>query len=445
MSEALLRGAEMLGFTPHQAQIDLGLMLDRREETNAVLWPRRSGKSEGIWAWILGMCDLNDDFFVIVSGQTGAKSRDRFMAAARKLDRFYPREAGGPFIRRGAMPDMDFQNGSRLWNISPKPDNFRGDAAHVYLQDEAMTLDAQEGEDIKQAAMPIFDTVDEGMVILAGTAGPARGGWFWDSLELGRRMTPGYAVSEFSLADHEDPDDERLWPIMHPGLRYGLTTIEKLRARRAGMSKAQWRMEYAGQWPLNALNRALDTAAWERCAAPFRPRPEHFAIAWDLAPDNSSAAVVAAWREDDGTACVEVLREDAGTTWVPGFVAALWKAHRCLIGYDKVTGNFEPATQLANTRPPIPCYGLPLAQTAGAEARFDAMIRAGTIEHYNQAALNRAVEGASWRDLGDSGRIWGRKSSEHEVAPLVAAAVALATFDARPVAARPRIVVSQNR
>lgn len=431
MSKYLLRGAELLNFTPHQAQIDLGNMLDQGVETNAILWPRRAGKSEGIWAWILGKLDLEPDFYVVVTGQTGSKARDRFLAAARKLDRTYPEDKGGPKIRRGAIVDMDWQNGSRLWVAPPDPDAFRGDYANVVWADEAMTYGVVKSADLKAAIPPLFDTVPDGQMILSGTAGKVREGWFWDALEAARKGVPGYQASIFALEDHEDPEDESLWEKMHPGLRYGLTTLDKMRARRATTPLAAWRMEYCSQWPLAYQNHALDVEAWAELEAPMGAKPQSFAIAYDLAPDNSAAAVTAAWRGADDTPHLEVLRADLGTSWVPKFLEALYKKHKCHIGYDKAVSNYEPATTLANRRPPVPTIGVPMATTAGAEARIDAAIRARALVHYGQVDLNKAVEGASWRDLGDSGRLWGRRSSEHNISPLVAGAVALHIFDSK--------------
>lgn len=446
MSDYTALGFTMLGYNPHEGQEKLGAFLDERTELSTVLWPRRGGKTEGISGWLLGLCEDVPGTNVIMSGQTGSKARERFMGITRRLIRFYPEDMGGPKIRTAIGSEaLQFPNGSRFWIAPPDADAFRGDAADVVWIDEAQSENiTKKGEDLRQSIPPLFDTVEHGMLILSGTAPKSRGGWFWDSMELAREDKPGHAIDEYRLQDHEDPEDESLWMTMHPGLLYGLTTIEKMRARRASMSLSAWRMEYCSQTPLDFTNKALDTTTWKELTSPFLPKPEHFAVAYDLAPDNSSAAVTALWRNEDGKACMEVLREDTGTDWVAPFLLKLWKEFRMPIGFDKVVGNYAPSTELSNLKPPVPTFGLPMSTTASAEATIDSMIRKKQLVHFDQAPLNNAVEGASWRDLGDSGRLWGRRSSDHEIAPLVAGAVALHVYDTRPRATKPRIIRANN-
>lgn len=442
MSDYTALGFTMLGYTPHEGQEKLGSFLDERTEMTTILWPRRGGKTEGISGWLLGLCEDVPGTNVIMSGQTGSKARERFMGITRRLLRYYPEEMGGPKIRTAIGSEaLQFPNGSRFWIAPPDADAFRGDAADVVWIDEAQSDNiTKKGEDLKQSIPPLFDTVPNGMLILSGTAPKSRAGWFYNTMELARDGNEGYAINEYRLLDHEDPEDESLWINMHPGLKYGLTTIEKMRSRRASMSLTAWRMEYCSQTPLDFSNTALDTQKFEECLSPFMPMPEHFAVGYDLAPDNSSASVTATWRDENGIACMEVLREDTGTDWVSPFLRQLYLKHRMHIGYDKVVSNYGPATELANIKPPVPTHGVPMVTTANAEATIDTLIRKKELKHFGQPALTKAVEGASWRDLGDSGRLWGRRSSEHEIAPLVAGAVGLHIYDTKPQASKPRII-----
>lgn len=415
----------MLGWTLHPHQLELAALLDKRIETTAVCWPRRAGKTTILWAWAIGMCALNDDFEVIVTAQTGQKSRERYLSAARRLDRHCPEEKGGPKILRGAGDlSMYFPNGSRLHSISPDPDNFRGDAAHVVLIDEFQAIDPEKSEDIKQGAAPLLDTVEDGMFLLCGTPGVQRAGWYWNALEAGRQGLAGHVTSEYAAPEHADLDDEDVWLATHPGIGT-LTTLDKMRARRAGMTLPQWSMEYMGQWPPDMVTRALPEALWQVTASEPQPVPEgDWVLSFDCAIDGTTASLTASWIDDEGHAFMQVMDHRSGVNWVAQEVHKALEAHpRLTVAYDPIGFN----VQVANSFGRIPrakvsrLKPLSLKEVGAGAAFISQSLSDGNLRHVAGPALDTAAAAVVWRWSGET-RLFGRKASNTDISALCAGA-----------------------
>lgn len=433
-------GAKMLRMDLHPHQIALGDMLDARIETTAICWPRRAGKTTSTWAWMLGRCETVPDQQWITTAQKGTKARDRFMAVARTLERFYPQDDGGPRIFRGAGHEaLEWKNGSRLSVVAPKGEAFRGDGANVYV-DEPQELAPAVSEDLRQGALPLLDTLEDGQIILSGTPGKIRAGWFWDALEAGRRGAPGYALSEYAAPEHADPEDEEVWKATHPGIGT-LTTLEKMRARREGMSLHQWTMEYLGWWPPDLSTTALDLEAWARSEVPVVARPDRPGLAFDVAPDGSSAALMAGWR-DEGVAYLGVLDHRHGTSWLPRAAADVASRLRVPVRYDAIGANHGVAAELGRMRG-VTLVSSTVRDAMGAAQRLASDIAEGRLRHFGQSSLTAAAEGAAWRQT-EGGRLFARKASAQDVCPLVAGSLALWQFDQTP-ARQPVRIVTSNR
>ncbi|APX03377.1 hypothetical protein BWQ92_18100 [Arthrobacter sp. QXT-31] len=418
----------MLGWKLHPHQLALANQLDNRIETNAICWPRRAGKSTILWAYIVGFADLNEDAEILVTAQSGMKSRDRYMSAARLLDRHCPEDAGGPRILRGASDlSMHFPNGSRIHSISPDPDNFRGDSASIILIDEMQALDPERTEDIRQGAAPLFDTVEDGMFLLAGTPGRQRAGWYWNALEAGRQGMAGHFTSEYAAPEHADIEDEAIWLATHPGIGT-LTTLEKMRARRAGLTTPQWSMEYMGQWPPDLVTRALPETLWKATAsAPEAPPESDWVLGFDCAIDGSTASLTASWIDADGKARMQTMDHRAGTNWVAGELAKALKEYpRLDIAYDPIGFNVQVAQALGR----IPrtntnrLRALTLKEVGAGAAFISQSLADGTLKHSTSASLDTAAEHVCWRWSGET-RLFGRKTSTADISALCAGSAAL--------------------
>jgi phage terminase large subunit-like protein len=393
----------------------------------AIEVPRRGAKTTSIWAVLLGRCQSRPGYKVVTTAQSGLKARERFLEVARTLQR---NNVGGYRVLRGAGAEsIEWGNGSRLWVVPPLGDAFRGDAADVILFDESQEYGPELTADLLGGALALMDTRKGGQVIVAGTAGRARAGMLWDYLESGRQGRSG--IVEYAAPDTADPTDEAVWWAAHPGLGT-LTTIEKVRARFDKLPRPQFQREYLGQWPYDINTRAINPDDWAAGRVPAWPAaPARFALGYDIAPDQSCAALVAAWRDTDGLPWVEVVRHGLGDAWLPKEIHDWSRRHTGLrVGYDNIhAGNVAVADRLERARPKPKLVPLGTAQITAAAAQLAQDITEHRLRFKVDPALEAAVDVATRRTIGDASWAWGRRRSGGDISALVAATNALKVFD----------------
>lgn len=470
-------GARMLGLRrvgPQQVELARLLLAELDDGTPehaevVVEEPRRASKTTTIWACLLGLCALRPGFRVVVTAQTYVKARERFLEVARELTK---RNVGEYRILRGAAAEaVEWTNGSRLWVVTPEGGAFRGDGADRILFDEAQEHNVEATADLLGGALALMDTkFDEdvdltdvdargrGQLIVTGTAGKTRSGMLWDFLERGRAGSIGileYAVPDgVPVAFDIDSAEGRAgvaagWAVSkdgkhvmnepaviaaHPGIGT-LTTLGTIRARFNGMGLAQFAREYGGQWPYDATTRAIDPALWAAGEAKTHPAyPARYALGYDVAPDQSSGALCAAWRDQAGNAWFEVIEHAAGDVWLPRSIHARTRKTPGLpVGYDRIGPNRAIADRLlreARPRPKLVDLGTQDITAAASQVAADLM--GGTLRHVPDASLDGAAEVATRRPIGDGSWAWGRRQGQRDggdIAPLVAATNALRVYD----------------
>lgn len=428
-----------------EASTKEGLPLYR---TVVIMMPRRASKTTSVWNVILGRCDSMEGYRVVTTAQDGTRARNRFREVQRALEatdfegRRSARNRRGKLRWANGDESIEFDNGSRIWVVPPDPSALRGEAADLMLFDEAGELAAEKTADLVAGALPLMDTRPRGQVIVTGTPALERAGLLWDTLERGRAARPSVGILEYSVSDDDQTflvDDEGnprlnrdLLRRTHPGIGT-LTTLEIIAERAESMPRDQFEREYLCRFPFDSSTAALSAKAWAECALPFEElpaRPDRVGLAYDVAPDSSFASLVAAWRDEDGRACFELLAYDPGTLWLPPAGQKAARKHRARLAYDLIGANQEPADRLHRMR--VGLEPLNLKGMQGAAARLASEITRGNVRHWSQPDLTRAVEGAAWRNVGEGGRLFGRKASAHDVSPLVAASEALWVYDQAP-------------
>ncbi|MCL1871835.1 MAG: hypothetical protein FWF90_15675 [Promicromonosporaceae bacterium] len=323
---------------------------------------------------------------------------------------------------------------SAVWAVPPDAGAVRSQASDDIVIDEAGELEGQRGVDLLDGVLPLMDTRPLGQLVVAGTPGLVRAGMFWGLLEEGRaggRHAPG--ILDYAARDSDDPTDRAVWRRVHPGLASGLTTMAVLERRYHRLGPVKFAREYLCQWPPSATDAAIDAAAWAEARVDVVPAPERVGVAYDVAVDDSSAAVALAWRDEAGVAYVAVEHYRPGVGWLPDAVHALARRRRVPVRYDRIGANLNAANEVERLR------GVRLVsggqqQTMAAEQLLVSALAEGRLRHFGEPPLDSAVEGAAWR-LTQGGRMFGRRSSTSDVVPLVAAALALAQFDALPAPA----------
>lgn len=427
--------------------------------------PRRAAKTTSIWAVLLGLCDTRPDFLVVTTAQTYVKARERFLNVYRAMRL---NNIGNFEFKRGAAEMViEWTNGSRLWVVTPEGGAFRGDGADRIFFDEAQEHGPEKTADLLGGALALMDTsfdddadltdVDaksKSQLIVAGTAGEARSGMLWDALERGRAGQIGiieYAVPEgVAVAlDVTTTEGQALVDAgcqvstsgklvlnepaiiaAHPGIGT-LTTLGVIRSRFLKLALPQFQREYGGQWPLDLNARAIDPAHWKAGHVKKHPAyPPHYALGYDVAPDQSSAALVAAWRDDEGHAWIEVVRHEVGDSWLPKAIHERTRRFpNTRVGYDNIGPNQAIADTLNRTARPKPkLFALGTREIVAAAATCAAEIAKNTLRHVVDPALDEAAEIATRRNIGDGSWAWGRRKSG-DISTLVAASNALKLYD----------------
>lgn len=440
-------GAQLLGLPLFEQGHNVARVLDAEKPDGTPLFrtvgvqiPRRGTKTTSIWAVILGRMVTIPNYNVVTTAQDGVRARQRFMEVARLLES-KPKPPWCPSfsIKRGAGHEaLEFSNGSRLWVVKPDATAFRGEAGDCLLFDEAGELSVERSDDLLAGALPIMDTRPHGQVIIAGTPGKVRAGLLWNTLDSGRKDQPGVGIVDYSIRDNEssvliDEDGNETLDLdmvrrVHPGVD-SLTPIEIIEQRFEKMQRPQFEAEYLCRWPLDVSVYALDPAKWADSARPFEDRPERVGLAYDCAPDGSTAAVMAAWRTPDGEARLEVVAYRPGVSWVARFVHRIASERRTSVAYDVIGANTNPAEELHRLKPSVKTDPLTLKEVQGAAQRIASALEDGGLGHFDQPDLNAAVDGATWRNVGESGRAFGRKTSKNDVSPIVAGSLALWSYD----------------
>lgn len=451
------RGAKALGLPLLPQGINEARLLASRDAEGGTLYktaviqmPRRSTKSTSIWATIIGRALSRPGYKCVTTAQTGTVASSILLEHGEMLEanglagykKKDPDEAEGNgtmrVLRNGGREKLEFANKSVIWCVPPTAAAVRSKAADDIVIDEGGEFEGGKGEEFMTGVLPLMDTRGErAQLIVAGTPGKMRTGMFWELLEAARKGDDDYlGILDYSAADTDDPEDRDVWRRVHPGPSAikpdgtPLTSMRTLERRFSQMPLPQFAREYLCLWPQDASTTAIDMEAWDKSARPTPFMPDRYAWAYDCAPDGSSAALVAAWREDNGDAWFEVIDHRQGTDWLLQAVRDIQNSGQVHpVVYDRIGANMDLAMRLDSARPALRSQGLFFMQgVVPAEAAFVRELREDRIRHSNQISLTDALRGAVWR-ITEGARLWGRKASSSDLSPAVAAALALHHYD----------------
>lgn len=203
-------------------------------------------------------------------------------------------------------------------------------------------------------------------------------------------------------------------------------TLDYVAAERRAMPPAEFGRERMGWWDDPSDEQTVIPGyVWARLADTRSEPVAPVAFAVAFSHDQSQAAVgLAGWRPD-GLLHVEVAQYARGTAWVvPWLVERVAKRDPCAVVVDPGSheGVIIPDLEVARVEVTKPQARDVAAAFGGF---FEAVMDAKSLRHRDQEDLNMAVAGAVTRDIGDSGRAWGRRKSSGDISPLVACTLAV--------------------
>lgn len=224
-------------------------------------------------------------------------------------------------------------------------------------------------------------------------------------------------------------DDREGWAQANPSLGHAIFERAISSARRTDPEHV-FRTEVLCQWVDSFHVNVIRLDRWATCEDAGSTISEPQVFAFDVTPGqfDRSASVAIAGTRSDGLAHVEIMRSDPGTGWLPALLVEL----RAKYPNAKIVG--DPTGPAGSVFTDAKALGVEIEAISGREyaqacgSFHDAVVDL-RMRHRPDAVLDAALLGASKRDVGDGAWTWSRKSSQVNIAPLVAATLALAAVE----------------
>jgi phage terminase large subunit-like protein len=329
---------------------------------------------------------------------------------------------------------IQFGTGSFLQIDTPSRTGGHGDTLDDGTIDEAF---AHEDDTVEAGMRPAMATRKSAQLWVISTAGDARSKYLYRKVLAGRAASESgqhgkVCYAEYSAPEDADPGDPATWWGCMPAL--GRTINEDFirgeweRAQRKGQEGIDMFLRaYLNLWPEIPVlgdeesGGALDMASWlSEDLIDTKPTLTSPIFGVATAPDQSWSAICAAWRRPDGATQI-LLGDDyrRDSTWVADRIAELRARYGSRVLVDAASKGLVPdAIQTTVTDRAV-------ADNALANA-----VKAGTLRHGNEAAMNVSVKAARWKNSGDT-RVLDPKGNT-DISPLRAAALAVHGLSVAP-------------
>jgi hypothetical protein len=323
----------------------------------------------------------------------------------------------------------------------------RGLTFHLQVFDEAMYLTERDRSSLTptMAARSYDNTqtwyvgsaVDEDDSTMDGVP-------FAQVREAGIAQADGVAYFEFS-APGDDPDnvpdeiasDPHYWAMANPALGDRISHAWVKQAHEVEMGRRGFAVEILGigAWPdPEGADRKITDEQWDACLDETATLRDPVVFAIDTTPNQDWTAIYAAGRRKDGVPHVEVVELRPGMGWVAERTAELAKTHKpTAIVIDGagpaaslVAALVEEGLTVAKD-PRKPRGGIVLTgakELAQACGMFYTAVDDAKLTHLDCQPLLVAIRGGATRPLGEAWG-WSRRHSGVNIAPLVAATLAL--------------------
>ncbi len=320
---------------------------------------------------------------------------------------------------------------ARLRVFPPTASAVRGDRYRFVSVDEALTLTAREGDALMEAIRPTLAEFDgHGQMWVLSNEGKDPGGWLAKLKEQGRAAvdaghTSGICYVEYSISDDEDPSDPAVWRAHHPSLGFNLTE-HALQRELDAMGEEAFAREYLNRESKHLSRHVLTLEDYQRVATstpPPQPGPG-FALTYDTTWDRSSSTVLAAWHHDTQLH-LEIMDRRPGALWVDDYVYDVSNRRSTMVGCDSGSPAHAATRNLQHRGAHVDLMTTP--DYAAACAELLSMIQAGRVTVTANEAFEHAMRSATRRPVGDRW-VWDRRT-DHDIAPLTAATVAVAMLN----------------
>lgn len=403
----------------------------------ALMVPRQNGKGAILEARELAGLFLFGEQLILHSAhefKTAAEAFRRVLALVENSDAL--RRKVKKIRTSHGDEGIELLTGARLRFVARSTGSGRGFSGDLVIMDEAYNLSA----DAMSALLPTLSARPNPQLWYTSSAGMESSEQL--TLVRGRGRSGGdrrLAYFEFSAEPDADLDDREAWALANPALGIRISE-EFIDLERGALDDAGFARERLGIWSDATRLTVIPMDQWNALADQWSCRVGDVAFAIDVTPDHAWSAITACGARADGLPHVELIEHRAGTEWVAGRAKEL-KAKHSPLGFwldpSGPAGGLLPRLEQAGIaeRPSGVKGGGFLEPVSGREhAQACAFLFEQTGEkgyrHLGQPELTAALDGATKRPLGDAWA-WSRLNSSVNIAPLVAATLALWGFNSR--------------
>jgi hypothetical protein len=398
--------------------------------------PRQSGKGAIIEARVLAGLFLFGERLIVWTAHEYKTAHEGFLRL-RELIR------GAPHLHKlvkrywegSGEQGIELVTGQRLRFLARSKGSGRGFSGDTVILDEAQALTLEQ----MKALFSTLSAKPNPQVWYFGTPPNDATAWIYGVREDGESGKPRLAYFDWGLdLDHAPGTDEftaaladrDLWYQANPSL--GIRITEEFCEDELARLKEGFAPERLGVWLPRAAGGAgvISEQLWTDLADPKTVRPTDVAMAIEVNPARTHAAIVMIGPRDDGKMVISIADYRPGTTWIAERAAELKERwNPVAIGLDlKAPGgtlllDLEKVGITAPEDPGDPQRGdlatLGAVEAATAYGLFVDLARNRGLVHLDEAPLNTAVSGAPTRPLA-GGSAWDRRATV-DVAPLIGA------------------------
>lgn len=427
----VLRESLAEGAPGRWARTEVGLVVPRQNGKGAILEARE----------ILGLFRLGEPLLIHTAHQykTAQEHFLRIVGRIEELPELQKLVLGYPKWQKGVRTAAGEQgiitrDGHRLRFLARKGGSGRGFSAPFVAFDEAMELAETTIGDMAptQSAMPRRQrwyagsavdqmTMDNGVVLARVRERGIRGdeerlAYFEWSLDLDNPedLEPDTVLDEAALAQSN--------PAY--GIRITREAVED-ETRTLAPRTAAVERHNVGDWPPTSglTDFVIDPETWSTLAQPqFGSEGLQPCFAYDVAPDQSWASILAGLPCDDEVPMLEVVERRAGVRWLVDRLVELSEAHQ---PFAVLCADSSPAMMFVHLieERGVPVTVVSTQDHAKACQLLVSLVENQAVRHRGEPDLLSAVKGAARKHLGDSW-LWSRKNSKVDISPLVAATLA---------------------
>lgn len=403
-------GLDILGEPLTRYQVDAAARLNTpaadgtgyRWPKAAILWPRQTGKTTLIMLCALARARAMPDMRCAYAAQTGHITSQRFTEWI-TLVQARPGWAQDWRTRSSDGTERITARATRsyLRAFPPIPGRLRSNALDMPIVDEAQEHDDDRvGAKLDADILPTMNTRRRSQWIIAGTAGDAASTYWRRHYELAAAGTPGHLLLEVGTPPEDaDLDDPAVWAEHHPGLRAGLTTVEKIAEARASLGPDRFAREYFNRWSKALAVSVFPAGAWRACHRPGAGIDGRPALCLEVAPDRAQAVIVAAGPSTAGPGLVHVeLVAVIPLEQIAPVCRQLTDRNRVPIIVDPMA----PAVTHLDTlrRAHVPVREAEAADLVTSAGKLYDRVTQGSVTHLDQPPLSAAAAAAGSRRLG---------------------------------------------